>query len=78
MRIQLKDGTYEWIENPEQLNRLIEQYIGKDAIECLFSFIEPVRDKLEDIHYEYDRDLDKTESLIEETDNMLADIENSR
>ncbi|MDD3123568.1 MAG: hypothetical protein PHC62_08680 [Candidatus Izemoplasmatales bacterium] len=75
MRIQLKDGTYEWVETPEQLNRLIEQYIGKDAIACLFNFIEPVRDKLDDIHYEYDRDLDKTESLINEADNMLGNIE---
>jgi hypothetical protein len=31
MRIQLKDGTYEWIDSPEKLNQLIERYIGIDA-----------------------------------------------
>ena len=75
MRIQLKDGTYEWIDSPEKLNRLIEQYIGKDALECLFSFVDPIRDKLENASYYLDSDLDTTENLINEADIMLDKIE---
>lgn len=75
MRIQLKDGTYEWIDTPKQLNQLIEKYIGKDAVECLFSFIDPVRDKLDNASYYSDRDLDMTDNLIKDADMMLDEVE---
>ena len=75
MRIQLKDGSYEWIDSPRQLNQLIEKYLGKDVIECLFSFIDPVRDKLDSASYYSDRDLDMTDNLIRDADKMLDEME---
>jgi hypothetical protein len=77
MRIQLKDGTYEWIENNEQFARLVEQSMGEDAknyVDELISNADYESKKLDTDLNCYEESCSDYESAANEMDDIAIQV----
>ncbi len=76
MRIQLKDGTYEYIDSNEQFARLVEQNIGEDAKDYVNNLINEAdyenRKFNTDLGY-YEESCDEYESAAKDIDEGIIE-----
>ena len=74
MLIQLKDGSYEWIESIEQLRYLIRDYLGEDVANTLTDKIEELQEQANYTQQKIHTDLDSYECSLESQKSAADDM----
>ena len=74
MRIQLKDGSYEWIERIEQLEYFIRDQLGEDVANVLVDKIEELQEQADDTQQKIHTDLDSYECSLESQKSAADDM----
>jgi hypothetical protein len=75
MRIQLKDGTYEWVDGHEQFVRLVDQYIGLDAGRYVEDELQSLSDQANYTSRKLNTDLESYEGSLEEQRSAADDMD---
>ena len=74
MLIQLKDGSYEWIESIEQLKYLIKDSLGEYATNIIVDKIEELQEQADYTKQKIHTDLDSYECSLESQKSTADDM----
>jgi len=74
MRVQLKDGSYEWIESAEQLRYLIKDCFGEDIANVLGDKIEELQEQADYTRQKVNTDLDAYAGSLESQKSAADDM----